>query len=611
MLGLGNALTRSINFGLLGEASIFNNSPVVGSDYEGGVVLTVAEASGQEGFNAVVTVGYPYLMQFPTDVNGEDVYRDKEYLNQGIQYIRNNFSYMKGGEVYNDWDVAVSAEVEIWLDNVYNPNVHSTDFFLGVSNQYLQDYDSLYNGTDRVTLTSFDASPNAFRVYHKSDYLTNYYNPTYDFLDNNPVYLIPVRRIQVDLEYDEQIEIVDNSSTSGTQAKNIGNGLFDLSINNFNEDSLNKKEESFSSNYNSLNISTKNGTLSFTIKFSLGNNPDPALVAQKLQDIPRVWRDLKSVYAEFNLSSLYHTDPFSFFTGGQPVSINYLIRYLDETTTSQKVQVRKANQNDFYGPDYFINNDIVYYAPNFVISEIFVARVFELDISNLPALPLLFSLMELGYQKFYGSSEINSVYHDGSTVTLNEVLDSSSTIGDVHFSQGASTPLPKGLWWGRFKVEYLKFTSPQYIESDVINTPPTLQNILVPMIPNIGGTNISIGTELEDDQTFYRLSDFFASFLHPVLADETKTMNVVGSAKYAVADVASLDNIDTDTLEIGDNVFVGAGGNSYQTLYSWDGTDFNAVSASENDTYNFRGSMYKKGSSNYFLLDSTDIINYE
>jgi hypothetical protein len=35
------------------------------------------------------------------------------------------------------------------------------------------------------------------------------------------------------------------------------------------------------------------------------------------------------------------------------------------------------------------------------------------------------------------------------------------------------------------------------------------------------------------------------------------------------------------------------------------------VSASENDTYNFRGSMYKRGSTAFNLLDSTDIINYE
>lgn len=612
MLGLGNALTRSINFGKIGAVSIFNNAPAIGEEYEGGIVAAVNEYSGPQNANAVIDVVYPYLIQFESNSN----YFDTDYIDAAISYVK-SYQTITNGVVYDDWIPADGNRVEYWLDNIYNENTYtansnkSVDYIAAVSPIYLDWHESHEPVNGSLPIDDYSGpTANTLSVYATNN-LNVRYNPQQIFYQNNTVSLVLKRRIFTTLEYNEQIVIDNNSSTSGTQTKNIGNDLFSLSVNNLNQDSLNKEAESFGSNYNSLFVSTKNGVITCSIKFSLGNNP--ADVSQKYQEIPLVWRQANDLYAEFDIDSIFHLDPYGTYTSSSGVPINYFLRYLNEQSVRKKVQIRKVTSADFNNDgSYIVNNDIVYYLSNGSISEIFLSRVFELDVSDLSALPLLFSLIELGYQTFNSPSSLNSVYHSTSNVTFDEMIASGATLDDVHFSRGSSTSLPRGLWWSRFRISNLKFTSPRYIESDLIQSPPTLQNIVVPMIPEIGGLNISIGDELEDGGIFFRVSDFFASSLNPIFTPVgDKTMNVVGSVKYAVDTVPDLSNIDTNLLEVGDNVFVGLGGNSYQTVYTWDGADFNAVPSITNNTYNFRGSLYKRGDSNYFLLDSTDIINYE
>lgn len=605
MLGLGNALTRSINYGKIGEAAIFNNAPAIGSRQYGGIVLKVNPLSSPTAeANAEIIVAFPHPIQFPI---GNNVYSDKQYLNYGIDYIQNTFSSIEDGEVYEDWTVASPVELELWLDTEYSPEKYSTDLFLAVNFDYLNSYDP----QEKVSVDLFQSTiTSGFGLYHSSDYKTKKYNPPVDFFQNNPVYLLPVRKINVALETPSEIPLVDSGSTSGTQVKNINNPVFNISVNDFNNESLNKTEEQYERNYNDLYISTKNGVITCTIKFSLGNQAN--LFAQKYLELPQAWRSLTSMSANFNLHSLHHTDPSDSIASELFLfGINTFLSYFDQIKINRTVPIRKVNQGDFDPNEYLLVNDIVYNIFDGQVVEGFVARVFEIDLSALPALPLLASVVKLGYQKTGNPTAFDSIYHDDSIVTIDEVVNPESTLNDIHFSQGASTPLPRGLWWGRFKISDLKFTSPAFIESQTIESPPTLQNIVVPMIPVIGGLNINVGDDLETSN-FFKLSDFFSSTLHPInVPSGNKTMTVIGSVKYAVPSESDLSTIDTELLESGDNVFVGDGGNFYDSIHSWDGSVFTEVSSSLNDTYNFRGSMYKKGATFYELLDSTDIINYE
>lgn len=613
MLGLGNALTRSVNYAGLGGGSIFTNAPQIGSFYEGGIVVSVSEYSG-EGGNAIIQIVYPHQIQFPIDDTSDPVYNDKDYIDRAIEHIK-NFSFIKDGEVYGGWEPATQASLEYWLDNVYDPEVHSTDIFLSVPEQYTDIHTANYAGSPIITnSTYYEAGTlgNSFAAYHKDTLTTTFYEASQEFLTKRQVALVPFKKLVVELRYDEQIPILDNASNSGTQAKNIGDGLFDLGISSLNEDSDNKQAETFNTNFNQMFVSTKNGMITCTIKIPLGN--DPIKIVENYQTIPPIWRNLSSsIYANFSISSYFHINENNL----QFFGYNNFLRFLSDVSQTKSVLVRKVTQQDFLSisqPNvtYAVVNDIVYKFNNsFQLEEAFIARVFEIDVSLLPAFPLYYSTLSLGFQKL-SPTAFDSIYHSTSAVTDTEMKASGATLKEVHFDQGINTPLPRGLWWGRYKIRDLKFTSNAYIESEAIPNPPSLQNIMVPLFPNILGIGVGDDLEVGSFSTFFKISDYFSSLLNPIYNEgEAKTMNVVGSAKYAVANTTELNNIDPALLSAGDNVFVGAGGNSYQSLYSWDGSSFSVVSASENDTYNFRGSMYKWGPTSFNLQDATDIINYD
>lgn len=615
MLGLGNALTRSINYAGLGEGSVFANAPQIGSFYEGGIVVSVFEYTGAEG-NAVVDVVYPHQIQFPIDDTSDPVYNDKDYIDRAIEHVK-NFSYIKDGVVYDGWEPATQGALEYWLDNVYDPVIHSTDFFFSVPESYTDLHTANYAGEPIITNSAYyDVAlvSGGFAGYYKDTLATTFYQGNQEFLINNPIAVVPYKKVVVELRYNEQIPILDNASNSGTQAKNIGDGLFDLSISSLNQESDNKQPETFNTNYNQMFVSTKNGIITCTIKIPLGN--DPTKIPQNYQNIPLIWRNLSSaIYANFSISSYFHIDEDSV----QPFGLLNLLRFLSDVAQDKSALVRKVTQEDFSSISqsnitYTVLNDIVYKfsSTSYQLEEAFIARVFEIDVSSLPAFPLYYSTLSLGFQKVSSPTSFDSIYHSTSVVTDTEMKASGATLKEVHFDQGVNTPLPRGLWWGRYKIRDLKFTSNAYIESEFIETPPSLQNIIVPLFPNILGIDVGDDLEVGSFSTFFKISDYFSNLLNPIYNEgETKTMNVVGSVKYAVANTTELNNIDPSLLTVNDKVFVGAGGNSYQSLYNWNGSSFDVVSASENDTYNFRGSMYKRESTSYILLDSTDIINYD
>lgn len=616
MLGLGNALTRSINYAGLGEGSVFTNAPQIGSFYEGGIVVSVFEYTGAEG-NAVIDIVYPHQVQFPIDDTSDPVYNDKDYIDRAIEHVK-NFSYIKDGVVYDGWEPATQGALEYWLDNIYDPVIHSTDFFFSVPESYTDLHTANYAGEPIITNSAYyDVAlvSGGFAGYYKDTLATTFYQGNQEFLINNPIAVVPYKKVVVELRYNEQIPLLDNASNNGTQVKNVGDDLFDLSINALNQESNNKQPETFNTNYNQMFVSTKNGIITCTIKIPLGN--DSTKIPQNYQNVPLIWRNLSSaIYANFELFSYFHINENNI----QFFGLNNLLRFLSEVSTIMSVPIRKVNQDDFLysstpNSTYVVLNDIVYnFTDTFQLQEAFIARVFEVDVSTLLAFPLYYSTLSLGFQKLSSPTAFDSIYHSSSTVTDTEMKASGATLKEVHFDQGINTPLPRGLWWGRYKIRDLKFTSNAYIESELIDFPQSLQNIIVPLFPTIGGLSSGIGDELEGgpNSSFFNISDYFASTLNPIYSEgESKDMSVNGSAKYAVANTTDLNNIDPSLLTVNDKVFVGAGGNSYQSLYNWNGSSFDVVSASENDTYNFRGSMYKRESTSYLLQDSTDIINYD
>lgn len=601
MLGLGNALTRSINFGKV-ATSIFNNAPSIGEEYEGGIVVSVNEYFGPQNANAVIDVVYPYLIQFESNSN----YFDTDYIDAAISYVK-SYKTIKNGVVYDGWIPADGNAVEYWLDNIYSENTYtansnkSVDYIAAVSPIYLDWHESHDPVSGNLPIDDYSGpTANTLSVYATNN-LNVRYNPQQIFYQNNTVSLVLKRRIFTTLEYNEQIPI---QSAEGNSLKNIGSEFFDISTNDFNENTDNKGSES-ESPYNILNISTDNFKITCTIKFSLGS--DILTYQDKLQEIPEPWRNLNtSVSAKFNLVNAGHLG----FTTNLPPSFSSLI------STPIRKATQNALQDDLPPPAvnsfHLLNNDIVFHINPLTneVYEIYKARVFEVDVTNYSFLPIFYSLVSLGFQKTSNPTSFDSVYHDGSDPTADEILNQQLTVGQAHASKGLASPLPLAVSWARYSIKDLRFTSKAYIESEQIETPASLQNIIVPLI-----SSAPYGQELINYNSWFNIQDYFSSAVGPSDDDDqSKSINVVSSVKYFFDSITEMNSFDIPSTAAGELAFIGPSGPngiSMNSLYEWSGSQWDLVSASEGDTYNLRGNMYrKKSTTGYERLISTDIINY-
>lgn len=629
MLGLGNALTRSINYGSIGEGSIFDNAPSVGTYAHGGVILAVEEYIGSADGNAVLYIGYPSKIQYP-DGGDPEKYFDTTDRDSSLAYISSSLSSIQNGEVYNDWLPAIKDELETILD--YVKSSASQPIF---NNIYGDDYFVAYTGA-RATQFVYDPASMFDGVYYSSGTLDNFRE-------------FPIRKEYVTLRYSSNIDTLSVSLKAAPPealgAFDVGQN-YDSSISNINQDSLSIK--TYDTNYNVTAASSKNGVITFTVVGpSLGS--DVSSYKSKKESLPVPWNNLSGeIYAVFYLKIDYYGNSQSNFFDLQYqfLNSNYGDYYTSDVyyntddfvgdygTLGSQTGIQSGNILCYSKVKEVVNADIQN-APNLSgkivddtgatfpkstvveldgtsIGNAFVCYKFEFDVTIFPYLNLLNSLNnELGYSKYYIDkvSELYSEY--GSSV-------GSVTIKDVHIDSIEGNYIPRSNWWLKAKAGMMRFVSDSYLPSDIIITPPNLQNIYVPIFPSDSVVFPNLG-ERFDSSSIFNISDYMDKVKATSISGVSEKSTLTAFVEYKYDSLSDLNNSTIHSS--GDYAFVDTPPTQYlpasisnsgdDGLYVYNGASWSKSSTSNGQYINFSGTLYVYSSSTsaYSRFTDSDLFN--
>ena len=632
MLGLGNALTRSINFGLVNSVqSLFDNAPTVGTYAYGGVVLAVEEYVGPEEGNAVIYVGYPSKIQYPDGGNPEKYFDTTDSDSSG-NYIFQDLSSIQGGAVYEDWTPALKSELDKIVDYVKGSssqaffyNLYGGDFFVAYSGARLNETQYVYDPN-----TMFDG------VYYSSGYLEEFRE-------------LPIRKEYVTLRYSSNIDTLSVSLKAAPPealgAFDVGQN-YDSSISNINQDSLSIK--TYDTNYNVTAASSKNGVITFTVVGpSLGS--DVSSYKSKKESLPVPWNNLSGeIYAVFYLKIDYYGNSQSNFFDLQYqfLNSNYGDYYTSDVyyntddfvgdygTLGSQTGIQSGNILCYSKVKEVVNADIQN-APNLSgkivddtgatfpkstvveldgtsIGNAFVCYKFEFDVTIFPYLNLLNSLNnELGYSKYYIDkvSELYSEY--GSSV-------GSVTIKDVHIDSIEGNYIPRSNWWLKAKAGMMRFVSDSYLPSDIIITPPNLQNIYVPIFPSDSVVFPNLG-ERFDSSSIFNISDYMDKVKATSISGVSEKSTLTAFVEYKYDSLSDLNNSTIHSS--GDYAFVDTPPTQYlpasisnsgdDGLYVYNGASWSKSSTSNGQYINFSGTLYVYSSSTsaYSRFTDSDLFN--
>lgn len=633
MLGLGNALTRSINFGLVDSVqSLFDNAPTVGTYAYGGVVLAVEEYLGAEDGNAVVYVGYPSKIQYP-DGGDPEKYFDTTDSENSENYIRDSLSSIQGGTVYDDWQPAKKLELDKIVDYVKGSSAQAFFYDLYGSDFFVA-YDSIW----------FNNSPK--RVYDPETMFDGVYYSGGSF---DEIRQLPIRKEYVTLRYSSNI---DTLSVSLKAAPPEALGSFDVdqnydsSISNINQDSLSVKP--YDTNYNITASSSKNGVITFTVVGpSLGS--DISSYKSKKESLPVPWNNFSGdIYAVFYLKVDYygnsqsnffelHYNTLNSISGGYFTSEAYY-------DTSQLV----GDYGILGNQGHLVDNHILCYAkikevvnsdiqnapnlsPKIVdesgvlfprstviefdgtsIGNAFVCYKFEFDVTIFPYLNLLNSLNnDLGYSKFFLDKFFDLYAEYGGSV-------GSVTIKDVHIDSIEGDYIPRSNWWIKARAGIMRFVSDSYLPSDVVITPPNLQNIYVPIFPTDNVIFPNLG-ERFDSLSIFNISDYMDKVKATSTDGVSEKSTLTAFVEYKYDSLSDLNNSTIHSS--GDYAFVDTPPTQYlpasisnsgdDGLYVYNGTSWSKSSISNGQYINFNGTLYVYSSSTsaYSRFTDSDLFN--
>lgn len=631
MLGLGNALTRSINFGLLGEASIFNNSPAIGSRQYGGIVLGVEPYSGPEEGNAVVYVGAPSAIQYSDNSNPKKYFDTAASYNDASNYI-NDFSTIQDGEYRDDWIAATRDDFDKIIDFLSTPSSQSL-------------FRSVYNSG---LYTAF-VSANVYVIYDTRDMFDGvYYNSVTEYVDNNPIMLFPIRKEYTTLKYNTNID-VSEFSLRGTPPEAIGNLDESLnytsSVQNINPDTLSAKAPSLSA-FNVTAASTKNGVATFTLTGpAMGTNPSQ--YAQEKSKLPPPWNKLSGdVYAVFYLKLDYYNEGVAnFFDNYYNLDVVGLDIYSKDDLfydTSQFVgdyglikpstakiaadnylcyaKVKEVVYEDVVNsPDTSVKfvDDTGGTYPTSTVVEIINAGTLDAAISGANVCyKFEFDMTVFKYRQLLNSLAIDLNYNKFALDQTVELFNSGNldvSIYDHHINTTDGANIPQSNWWMKCKVGILRFVSDSYLPSDVIVTPEKLQNIYVPLFP-ASGPYPAKGERFKGDFNF-SISDY----MDKAIIAENDTLSKSAAPLFLEYRYDTLSELNASTVHSsGDYAFVGGtiefpsffnttGDNG---LYSYDGSVWTKTTLSNGNYVNYSGNLYVyiASTGNYSRFTDSDIF---
>lgn len=518
MLGLGNALTRSINFGKVGESTPFSNYPQLGSFGQAGIVSYVSV--DEQTSLATVWEVLPIPIEIP---EGENFFYTDTLAN-AYNYVYKDFEYIKDGVVYDDFTIAdtqiIDGFFDYWRDN---QSKFDRGFYIAINQASRVLSDSVLIGGGSVTNQDIAEFQNS-EIYHtgtvfsKSNQITYYSSSNLNPSDK--FHVLAARSYQTQMLFEEKLSL-DPVTIQPKAVEDIENDRYEYvrSDIKFSSDSaLDYQPEplhNFSSN-TSVTVEPRNHQLFFTFTVDVGFAESVQdLVLNKLPNVAKPWYNAsEQIYMKCTVAHAGHSD----FTFSQ-LENNFSNNSVAKSVENFVVPLRKVTFNDIntsaeglryvhFGIDGVIaknQNNNFYYK---------VCWVGEVDVRTMSSKPFVFSGQLTG---------IPSDKFNGLTLEERFLANSDQSIGEWHYDKGFDTPIPRDRWWSVFRVRNVSLYTNARPESDTIEIPADAQSVIVPMFPevNIAGSVIEYGTDIDKDLPLYTFKEYMLASLNTGETEDT------------------------------------------------------------------------------------------
>lgn len=518
MLGLGNALTRSINFGKVGESTPFSNYPQLGSFGQAGIVSYVSV--DEETSLATVWEVLPISIQIP---DGADFFYTDTLAN-AYNYVYKDFKYIKDGVVYDNFTIAdtqiIDGFFDYWRDN---QDKFDDGFYVAINNISRTFSDAVLFSGGSITdqdVTEFQSNEiyHTGNVFSKSNQITYYNSDSLNPSDTFHVFV--ARSYQVQMLFAEKLSLEPVVIQPKT-VEDVENDRYEYvrsDIDFSSNSALDYQPEplhSFSPN-TSVILEPRNHQLVFTFMVDIGFAESVAdMIANKLPNVPKPWwNSSEQIYMKCTVGHAGHSD-FTFPQLENNLSNDFDVKSVENfviplrKVTADDINTEEENlQYVHFGFDGVVaknQNGNLYYK---------VCWVGEVDVRTMSSLPFVLfpNLTPVPSDKFNGLS-------------LEKRLQalSDKPIGEWHYNEGFDTPIPSDRWWSVFRVRNVSLYTNIRPESDVIQIPVDAQSVIVPMFPNvnIAGNIIEYGSDIDRDFPLYTFKEYMLASLGTGRAEDT------------------------------------------------------------------------------------------
>ena len=164
----------------------------------------------------------------------------------------------------------------------------------------------------------------------------------------------------------------------------------------------------------------------------------------------------------------------------------------------------------------------------------------------------------------------------------------------------------------------MRFVSDSYLPSDIIITPPNLQNIYVPIFPSDSVVFPNLG-ERFDSSSIFNISDYMDKVKATSISGVSETSTLTAFVEYKYDSLSDLNNSTIHSS--GDYAFVDTPPTQYlpasisnsgdDGLYVYNGASWSKSSTSNGHYINFSGTLYVYSSSTsaYSRFTDSDLFN--
>lgn len=499
MLGLGNALTRSINFGLV-EQTLFSNYPQLGTFGQVGFIsqVTVDETTG------IATIWEVLPMSILIPSGNESYYSDT--VTNAYNYLYQDFSYIKDGTVYDNFTICDSSMADgffsYWRDNqdkfdegfyVFPSSLSRTlaDLTLFGGSSLTDNTVSGFSGTE-IVHTSNMFSTNGSVTY----YTTNNLDTSFKF------HVLAARSYELQLQYKGILDIEPIALTTKA-VEDIDNDRYEYQRGEINQQSssitgyIPEALHDITGN-TALIAQARNHQILFNVTLDLPVASDIAdLFLNKLPEVSQPWwNSNEQIYMKCTVAHAGQSDfTFNFLN---------LIKRGDSTDVVMDFvlpmrKVRSADINNSITQYVLLEDGLLANPPIYKISW-----VAELDVRQMSSLPFVATPS--------GNSwvSLGPEYFENFTTDQLQAALANQSIGEWHYDKGFNTMLPNNRWWSVFRVRNVSFFTNARPESDVIERPTGMENIVVPMYPNVNyaGAIIDYGKDLDDGDLQWTFKEY-------------------------------------------------------------------------------------------------------